>query len=154
MCHFIPPVDSDGTTMSHSLPPEILDLIAERFRVLAEPARLRILNVLLNGERTVSDLVDETGLHQANVSKHLSLLRSSNFVDRRKEGLYAYNGIFVPSYAHDDTMMDRALASVGRVLEKVADADRRDELDRRIEIPIVSFYAPEPGTRQRRRGPE
>jgi DNA-binding transcriptional ArsR family regulator len=97
MCHFIPPVDSDGTTMSHSLPPEILDLIAERFRVLAEPARLRILNVLLNGERTVSDLVDETGLHQANVSKHLSLLRSSNFVDRRKEGLYAYYSVSDPS---------------------------------------------------------
>ena len=97
MCHFIPPVDRDGNIMSHSLPPEILDLIAERFRVLAEPARLRILNVLLDGERTVSDLVDETGLHQANVSKHLSLLRSSNFVDRRKEGLYAYYSVSDPS---------------------------------------------------------
>lgn len=97
MCHLVPPVDSDGKSMPHSLPPEILDLIAERFRVLAEPARLRILNVLLDGERTVSDLVDETGLHQANVSKHLSLLRSSNFVDRRKEGLYAYYSVSDPS---------------------------------------------------------
>ena len=97
MCHLVPPVDSDGKPMPHSLPPEILDLIAERFRVLAEPARLRILNVLLDGERTVSDLVDETGLHQANVSKHLSLLRSSNFVDRRKEGLYAYYSVSDPS---------------------------------------------------------
>ena len=97
MCHLVPPVDSNGKAMSHALPPEILDLIAERFRVLAEPARLRILNVLLDGERTVSDLVDETGLHQANVSKHLSLLRSSSFVDRRKEGLYAFYSVSDPS---------------------------------------------------------
>ena len=97
MCHFVPPVDSDGKTMSHSLPPEILDLIAERFRVLSEPARLRILNVLLEGERTVSDLVQETGLNQANVSKHLSLLRSSHFVERRKDGLYSIYSIADPS---------------------------------------------------------
>jgi ArsR family transcriptional regulator len=83
--------------MSHALPPEILDQIADRFRVLAEPTRLRILNVLLEGERTVSDLVDETGLNQANVSKHLGVLRSSNFVDRRKEGLYAFYSVADPS---------------------------------------------------------
>lgn len=83
--------------MPTQLSPEVLALIAERFRVLAEPARLRILNVLLEGERTVSDLVEETGLNQANVSKHLSLLRSSSFVDRRKEGLYAFYRIADPS---------------------------------------------------------
>ena len=83
--------------MPTQLSPDVLELIAERFRVLAEPARLRILNVLLEGERTVSDLVEETGLNQANVSKHLSLLRSSSFVDRRKEGLYAFYRIADPS---------------------------------------------------------
>lgn len=85
--------------MPTQLSPDVLELIAERFRVLAEPARLRILNVLLEGERTVSDLVEETGLNQANVSKHLSLLRSSSFVDRRKEGLYAFYRIADPSVA-------------------------------------------------------
>jgi DNA-binding transcriptional ArsR family regulator len=83
--------------MHQPLPPEILDQIAERFRVLAEPARLRILNVLLAGERTVSELVEETGLNQANVSKHLGLLRNSHFVDRRKEGLYAFYRVCDPS---------------------------------------------------------
>ena len=81
------------------LSPEILELIAERFRVLAEPARLRILNALMEGERSVSDLVEQTGLNQANVSKHLALLRSSDFVERRKEGLYAYYRIADPSVA-------------------------------------------------------
>jgi DNA-binding transcriptional ArsR family regulator len=75
--------------MPLSLSPEILELIAERFRVLAEPARLRLLNILMEGERSVTELVEETGLNQANVSKHLGLLRASNFVERRKEGLYA-----------------------------------------------------------------
>lgn len=79
--------------MPRRLSPEILELIAERFRVLAEPARLLILNVLLDGERSVSELVDETGLNQANVSKHLGLLRSSGYVDRRKEGLYAFYSV-------------------------------------------------------------
>ena len=76
--------------MPQPLPPEVLDQIAERFRVLAEPSRLRILNLLLTGERTVSELVEETGLTQANVSKHLGLLRSSQFVERRKDGLYSF----------------------------------------------------------------
>ena len=85
--------------MSAPLSPELLHLIAERFRVLAEPARLHILNVLLQGERTVGDLVDATGLNQANVSKHLRLLRSSGFVDRRKDGLYAWYRVADPSVA-------------------------------------------------------
>ena len=72
------------------LTPELLDLIAERFKALAEPVRLRILNALREGEKTVSELIEETGLGQANVSKHLQLLHSLGFVERRKEGLYAY----------------------------------------------------------------
>jgi DNA-binding transcriptional ArsR family regulator len=79
------------------LPPELLELVAERFRALSEPARLRILSVLMEGERTVSELVDETELNQANVSKHLALLRSLGFVERRKEGLYAYYRLADPS---------------------------------------------------------
>ena len=73
-----------------SLTPEVLELIAERFKGLAEPTRLRILNALRVSERTVSELMEETGLGQANVSKHLQLLHSLGFVERRKEGLYVH----------------------------------------------------------------
>ena len=73
-----------------SMTPELLALIAERFKALAEPARLRILNALRRGEMTVSELVEETELGQANVSKHLQMLYSLNFVSRRKDGLYVY----------------------------------------------------------------
>lgn len=69
---------------------ELLELIAERFKALAEPARLQILNALRAGEVTVGELVDETDLGQANVSKHLRMLHSLGFVRRRKDGLHVY----------------------------------------------------------------
>ena len=73
-----------------SLTPEVLALIAERFKALGEPARLTILNTLRAGPLSVSELVDESGLGQANVSKHLQILNSLGFVKRRKEGLFVY----------------------------------------------------------------
>jgi len=77
----------------HKLTPDLLALVAERFKVLAEPARLEILNALRAGEQTVSELVEATGLGQANASKHLQLLHSTGFVKRRKEGLFTYYGV-------------------------------------------------------------
>ncbi|MEO7456014.1 MAG: metalloregulator ArsR/SmtB family transcription factor [Gemmatimonadaceae bacterium] len=70
--------------------PDLLPLVAERFKALAEPARLQILGALRTSEMTVSELVEDTGLGQANVSKHLQLLHSLAFVSRRKEGLFVY----------------------------------------------------------------
>ncbi len=64
--------------------------VAERFKVLGEPGRLRILDALRDGELTVGDLVQKTGLNQANLSKHLQLLHSFAFVSRRKHGLFVY----------------------------------------------------------------
>lgn len=78
-----------GALMSDiELTPEVLNLIAERFRALGEPARLQILSTLRQGEQSVSELVEETGLGQANVSKHLQLLFSLGFVQRRRDGIY------------------------------------------------------------------
>lgn len=70
------------------LTPEKIELVAERFRALAEPARLHLMTALRDGERTVGELVEATGLGTANVSKHLQLLHAAGFVGRRKEGLY------------------------------------------------------------------
>jgi DNA-binding transcriptional ArsR family regulator len=77
--------------------PELLELIAMRFKVLAEPLRLRLLNALREGERTVTQLVDETGAGQANVSRHLALLHRHRMVNRRKDGLNVYYRIADPS---------------------------------------------------------
>lgn len=64
--------------------------VAERFKALGEPARLRILDALRRGESTVGELVNKTQLNQANVSKHLQLLHSLGFVGRSKDGLFVY----------------------------------------------------------------
>jgi DNA-binding transcriptional ArsR family regulator len=79
-----------------TLTPELYRLLSERFKALSEPARLQILYVLQGGrELSVNELVEETGLGQANVSKHLQVLHSLGFVKRRKDGLYVH-------YAHAD----------------------------------------------------
>jgi len=72
------------------LTPDQLRLIAERFKALAEPSRLKILNALRDGERTVTEILEVTGFGQANVSKHLQLLYSAGFVERRKDGVSMY----------------------------------------------------------------
>jgi len=64
-----------------------LELIASRFRLLAEPMRLKILHVLGDGEMNVGELVAATGANQANVSKHLGILLDAGVVSRRKDGL-------------------------------------------------------------------
>ena len=73
--------------------PEQITFVAERFRALGEPARLQIMNALRASERTVSELVEITGLGTANVSKHLQVLHAAGFVTRRKDGLYVHYGL-------------------------------------------------------------
>ena len=79
--------------MAKKLTPEMIELVAERFRALAEPARLHIMQSLRGGEQTVGELVEATGLGTANVSKHLQLLHGAGFVTRRKEGLHVHYGL-------------------------------------------------------------
>jgi len=73
-----------------------LDLVAERFRVLSDPLRLRLLNALGEGERSVAALVEDTSASQANVSKHLGILLRAGLVSRRKEGLFVYYRVADP----------------------------------------------------------
>ena len=74
-----------------------LELIADRFKILGDPLRLRILQGLQTGERSVSELVTATGAGQANVSRHLQILARSGIVSRRKEGLHVFYRLSDPS---------------------------------------------------------
>src|SRR3954452_18940905 len=68
---------------------------ADAFNAVAEPRRRQILDVLAGGERPVNDLVDELGLAQPQVSKHLRVLREVGAVEVREDGrrrLYRLNG--------------------------------------------------------------
>lgn len=72
-------------TLPHPLPDPVVDLIARRFRVLAEPMRIRILDRLRDGEATVNDLTEALETSQQNVSKHLGVLHDAGVVRRRKD---------------------------------------------------------------------
>jgi ArsR family transcriptional regulator len=82
--------------MVGKIPDEILNLMAERFRMLGDATRLSILRVLMAGERNVGQVVEETGQGQANVSKHLKGLADSGLVARRKAGLQVFYRINDP----------------------------------------------------------
>ena len=64
-------------------------MLARRFKALGDPARLRIVQQLADGERTVSCLERETGIHQANLSKHLAVLLADGLVVRRRDRSFA-----------------------------------------------------------------
>jgi len=59
---------------------------AEFFKALAHPIRIRILEILVHGERSVHELQEALGLDQPTVSQHLAVLRAKNIVETRKEG--------------------------------------------------------------------
>jgi len=76
--------------------PDMLELVAQRFRLLSDPMRLRILHELQQGELSVSELVERTQASQPNISKHLASLKSLDMVKRRQEGNMAYFSISAP----------------------------------------------------------
>ena len=84
--------------MNPMMTDETLNLIAQRFRLLSDPMRLKILHNLQAGEMTVSELVDATGASQPNISKHLSTLRTHGLVKRRQQGNMAYFSIGAPLF--------------------------------------------------------
>lgn len=71
--------------------PDALELVASRFRVMAEPVRLRILQALdSEGEMSIGELTESLGLSQPNMSKHVKILIESGLVARRQEGNTVY----------------------------------------------------------------
>ena len=73
-----------------NVPDEMLEAVSNRFKLLSEPMRLKILRTLWEGERTVQEIVNEVNASQANISKHLALMHDNGIVNRRKEGLRCY----------------------------------------------------------------
>jgi DNA-binding transcriptional ArsR family regulator len=86
-------VEDAEMTVEHPLPEDLVELIAERFRALAEPTRIRILDRLRCGEATVQELTEVIGSTQQNVSKHLGVLRQAGIVRRRRDGNFVHYAI-------------------------------------------------------------
>jgi DNA-binding transcriptional ArsR family regulator len=80
---------SDQPSFSHPLPDPLVDLIAQRFRVLGEPMRIKLLDHLREGDATVTELQEALAASQQNISKHLGILRGVGMVTRTKDGNHA-----------------------------------------------------------------
>jgi ArsR family transcriptional regulator len=76
-----------------SLPSQAIELIAARFKLLAEPVRIQILQTLHDGPMNVTDITRAIGSTQPNVSKHLRLLQDGRIIARRQEGNTVYYSI-------------------------------------------------------------
>jgi DNA-binding transcriptional ArsR family regulator len=72
------------------LPPAVLELVARRFRLLGNPARLALLQQVCDHEHTVSELQELTGLKQSHVSRQLGMLDDAGLVRRRTDGNRVY----------------------------------------------------------------
>jgi len=79
-----------GTLKKQMLTPAALGLIAARFKVLAEPLRLRMLIALSDGELSVTEIAEAVEASQPNISKHLKMLQDAGLVKRRQEGNTVY----------------------------------------------------------------
>lgn len=104
--------------MPTPLPDELAELISAQFRLLGEPMRLRILERLRTGERSVGDLATDLDATQQNVSKHLQTLYGAGAVERRKEGNSVYYAISDPELM---AMCDQVCATVETRFGRMAD---------------------------------
>ena len=107
---------SPGALSEHAL-----ELVAARFKALSELSRLKLIIALEEGEKNVTTLVEETGLTQANVSRHLQTLIEAGILARRKEGLSVMYSIA------DATIFDlceQVCGGVQKRVEKQANAFR------------------------------
>lgn len=88
----------------HEVPTdEHADIVAQTFRILADPTRVKILWALLRGESSVSALAEAVGSPGPAVSQHLAKLRLAGLVDSRREGTFIY-------YSAQDAHIQRLLA--------------------------------------------
>lgn len=76
-----------------------VDLVTRFFQVLADPTRVRIVELLLDGEKNVSELVQSLAVPQARVSSHLGCLRWCGYIGSRREGKFIYYRITDPRVA-------------------------------------------------------
>ena len=104
------------STVPHPLPEPLIDLVAQRFRVLGEPMRIKLLDRLREGDATVGELQEALGASQQNVSKHLGILHAAGMVDRTKRGTHARYAISDPSVFE---LCDQVCGGIRRQLQEL-----------------------------------
>lgn len=110
-------MQSPIVAMPHPLPDPLVELIAQRFRVLGEPMRIKLLDHLRDGDASVGELQEALGASQQNVSKHLGVLLQADMVSRTKQGTSARYAIT------DDTVFELCEHVCGGMRRQVAELD-------------------------------
>ena len=108
-------MSSAADAVPHPLPGPVVDVVAARFRALAEPMRIRILDRLRDGGLTATELADALGTTQQNVSKHLGVLQRAGIVARRRDGLRT------PYAIADPTVLDLCAIVCGGIRRDASD---------------------------------
>lgn len=104
----------------HEVTDQLLEKVAARFRAMSNPMRLRIIHALEDGELSVSEILDRIGGSQANVSKHLGVLRGVGLVEPRREGPSVFyrisdSAVFAICEAVCDSLHRRASSEVATI---------------------------------------
>lgn len=114
-----------GTAMK-DVSDQALELIALRLKAMGNPFRLRILRALHDGELSVSEIVGQVGGSQANVSKHLRVLKGCDLVRCRRHGVSVYYRISDPTVATIcETVCDALLHQASAEVATIAEARTR-----------------------------
>ena len=112
---------SDSDQPPVHLTPETLQLVADFFKVLSESSRLQIVCALKTGRKNVTEIIETTGLGQANVSKHLKILAQAGIVSRQQQGVCVYYQI-ASSFVFDlcELVCDSLLVQIQQQSEKMS----------------------------------
>jgi DNA-binding transcriptional ArsR family regulator len=100
----------------HPLPEPLVELVAQRFRVLGEPMRIKLLDQLREKDATVSELQEALGASQQNVSKHLGILHAAGMVSRTKRRNHTVYAISDPEVF---ALCDQVCGGVRRQLQSL-----------------------------------
>lgn len=109
---------TERAPIPHPLPDALVELIAQRFRVIGEPTRIRLLDALRDGPLTVNELTEALGASQQNVSKHVGVLAQAGIVGREKDGNR------VRCFIADESIFDVCELVCGGLRRQVAELDR------------------------------
>ncbi len=96
---------------------DVFELQAEICKVLANPKRIRIIHVLKDGDKSVTEICKALGISQSNTSQHLRLMKSKGVLKSRRDGREIFYSIAVPE-------LSLACEFVGRALEKIVGIPR------------------------------
>ena len=104
-----------------NMPPEALEYVAQYFRVLGEPTRLRILNILSGRQLSVGEIAEQVDSSMANVSRHLAQMAGRGLVTREQHGSSVFYQISDPIV---DELCELVCNSIARRFDRT-DAARR-----------------------------